>query len=146
MTCGIVLVKLREGGIILEYFFAELDCEQVRDILVISRRKTADNGIAEQRVFMNQDGVFCFDANVEETASRVIRLPFVKVWAFCSMIKDDLEEKDETWEIMARDRLGRRYKAEGYAVFNDVTPKYDPSRYLRRVTGIDRMWLLDGKA
>ena len=136
----------------MEYFFAELECEQVREILVISRRKAAGDGIAEQRVFMNRDGVFRFDASAGEAASRVARLPFVKVWVFCTMvcdmlaIKDDPEEKDETWEIMARDRLGRRYKAEGYAVFNDVAPKYDPSRYLRRVTGIDRMWLLDGRA
>ena len=27
----------------MEFFFAELDCEQVRDILVVSRKKTAGN-------------------------------------------------------------------------------------------------------
>ena len=59
-------------------------------------------------------------------------------------VKDDVDGKDGTWEIMARDRLGRRYKADGYAVFNDMALKYDPSRYLRRETGIDKMWLLDG--
>ena len=137
----------------MEFFFAELDCEQVKDILVVSRKKTAGNSVAEQRVFMNKDGVFCFNESADGSVPpRVIRLPFVKVWVFCTMIcdmlavKDDVEGKDETWEVMARDRLGRRYKAEGCAVFNDVQPKYDPSRYLRRETGIDRMWLLDGNA
>ena len=135
----------------MEFFFAELDCEQVRDILVVSRKKTAGNGVAEQRVFMNRDGVFRFDESADgSVAPRIIRLPFVKVWVFCSMIcdtlavKDDEEGSDGTWEVMARDRLGRHYKAEGCAVFNDVQPKYDPSQYLRRETGIDRMWLLDG--
>ena len=100
---------------------------------------------------MNRDGVFRFDESMNgSVAPKVIRLPFVKVWVFCTMIcdmlavKDDVDGKDGTWEIMARDRLGRRYKAEGYAVFNDMSPKYDPSRYLRLETGIDRMWLLDG--
>ena len=135
----------------MEFFFAELDCEQVRDVLIVSRKKTADAGIAEQRVFMNRDGVFRFDESVDgSVAPRIIRLPFVKIWVFCTMIcdmlavKDDVDGKDGTWEIMARDRLGRRYKADGYAVFNDMALKYDPSRYLRRETGIDKMWLLDG--
>ena len=49
----------------MEFFFAELDCEQVRDVLIVSRKKTADAGIAEQRVFMNRDGVFRFDESVD---------------------------------------------------------------------------------
>lgn|GEM_PF-5629485 len=135
----------------MDYYFGEMDCEQVRDVLIVSRKKTADDSVAEQRVFMNKDGVFRFDESVDgSVAPRVARLPFVKVWVFCTMIcdmlavKDDEEGKDETWEVMARDRLGRHFKAEGCAVFNDVQPKYDPSQYLRRETGIDRMWLLDG--
>ena len=137
----------------MDYYFAELDCEQVRDVLIVSRKKTAANGVVEQRVFMNQSGLFRFDDAVDgNVVSRVARLPFIKVWVFCTMIcdmlavKEDTEDKDETWEVMARDRLGRHYKAEGCAVFNDVQPKYDPSQYLRRETGIDSMWLLDGNA
>ena len=135
----------------MDRFFAELDCEHVRDILVVSR-KSAGTGVVEQRVFMNQNGIFRFDEDGGGKASKVIRLPFIKLWVFCSLIcdmlavKDDVEGMDETWELVAHDRYGRSYKAEGYAVFNDVSPMWDPSRYLRKETGIDRMWLLDGNA
>ena len=137
----------------MELYGGELDCEHVEDVLVVSRKHGAGAQVFEQRVFMNEDGVFRFDEEKGGKAvPRVLRLPFVKVWVFCSMVcdmlamKDDVEGMDETWEVMARDRYGNRYRAEGCAVFNDVKPFYDPSVYLRRETGISSMWLLDGNA
>lgn len=129
----------------METVFTELDCEQVRDVTVISR-----NGSKEQRIFLNREGVFRF-SDQDNGAINVMRLPFIKVWTFCSLISDmlnieeeELFEQNESWEVVARDNFGRRFRAKGYATTFTRRPKYDPSKYLREVTGINRMWLLDG--
>lgn len=126
--------------------FTELDCEQVRDVTVISR-----NGSKEQRISLNREGVFRFYES-EGGPIKVMRLPSIKIWVFCTMICDMLQseditgEQDECWEVCARDSYGRRYRLQGPAVTFRARPKYDPSKYLRNETGINGLWLLDGKA
>ena len=130
----------------MESIFTDMDCEQVRDVTVISR-----NGNKEQRIFMNSNGVFKF-TDPDSGAIRVMRLPSIKIWVFCSLICDMLQSEDVTghqevcWEVCARDNYGRRYRLKGPAVTFRARPKYDPSKYLRNETGINGLWLLDGKA
>lgn len=130
----------------METIFTELDCEQVRDVMVISRF-----GEKEQQVFLNRNGVFRF-ADPDSGAIKVMRLPSIKIWVFCTMICDMLEtegasgDAGERWEVSARDNYGRRFRVTGAAVSFQKRPKYDPSRYLRTETGIKGLWLLDGKA
>lgn len=126
--------------------FTDLDCEQVRDVTVISRNREK-----EQQVFLNRNGVFRF-TDPDIGAIKVMRLPSIKIWVFCTMICDMLQsedingEQDEFWEICAKDNYGRRFRVKGPAVTFLARPKYDPSRYLRNETGIKGLWLLDGKA
>lgn len=126
--------------------FTELDCEQVRDVTVISR-----NGSKEQRISLNREGVFRFYES-EGGPIKVMRLPSIKIWVFCTMISDMLEtegvsgDDGECWEVSARDNYGRRFRVTGAAVSFRKRPKYDPSKYLRNETGINGLWLLDGKA
>lgn len=126
--------------------FTELDCEQVRDVTVVSR-----NGSKEQRISLNREGIFRFSES-DGGPIKVMRLPSIKIWVFCSLICDMLQFEDVTghqgeyWEVSARDNYGRRYTVQGFAVSFQRRPKYDPSRYLRNETGIKGLWLLDGKA
>lgn len=130
----------------MENIFTDMDCEQVRDVTVISR-----NGSKEQRISLNREGVFRFYES-EGGPIKVMRLPSIKIWVFCTMICDMLQseditgEQDECWEVCARDSYGRRYRLQGPAVTFRARPKYDPSKYLRNETGINGLWLLDGKA
>lgn len=130
----------------METIFTDMDCEQVRDVTVISR-----NGNKEQQIFLNRNGVFKF-TDSDSGAIRIMRLPSIKIWVFCSLICDMLKEEDitgeqdECWEVCARDNYGRRYRLQGPAVTFRARPKYDPSKYLRNETGINGLWLLDGKA
>lgn len=130
----------------MENIFTDMDCEQVRDVTVISR-----NGSKEQRISLNREGVFRFYES-EGGPIKVLRLPSIKIWVFCTMISDMLQSEDVTghqevcWEVCARDNYGRRYRLKGPAVTFRARPKYDPSKYLRNETGINGLWLLDGKA
>ena len=129
----------------MEYYFAELDTNFVRDITVISR-----NGDEEQLISLNSSGVFCFHDRHSGTI-KVMRLPKIKLQVFCDLICDmlaieeDTEELDGSWSILARDRYGQRYWADGFAVTFLHRPNQDPSVYLRNATGLKGMWLLDGK-
>lgn len=129
----------------MEYYFAELDTNFVRDITVISR-----NGDEEQLISLNSSGAFRFHDR-HSGAVKVMRLPKVKLQVFCDLICDmlaieeDTEELDGSWSILARDRYGQRYWADGFAVTFLHRPNQDPSVYLRNATGLKGMWLLDGK-
>ena len=129
----------------MEYYFAELDTNFVRDITVISR-----NGDEEQLISLNSSGVFRFHDR-RSGAIKVMRLPKIKLQVFCDLVcdmlavEDDTEELDGSWSILARDRYGQRYWADGFAVTFLHRPNQDPSVYLRNATGLKGMWLLDGK-
>lgn len=129
----------------MEYFFAELDTNFVRDITVVSR-----NGDEEQLISLNSSGVFRFHDR-HSGAIKVMRLPKIKLQVFCDLVcdmlavEDDTEELDGSWSILARDRYGQRYCADGFAVTFLHRPNQDPSVYLRNATGLKGMWLLDGK-
>ncbi|MBQ9698807.1 MAG: hypothetical protein IJV46_09720 [Acidaminococcaceae bacterium] len=130
----------------METIFTELDCEHVRDVTIISR-----NGGKEQLISLNKDGVFRFKGQ-DSRVIKVMRLPSIKIWVFCSLICDMLvdedinrQQQDACWEICASDNYGRRFRVNGPAVTFRHRPNYDPSVYLRHETGIKEMWLLDGK-
>ena len=129
----------------MEYYFAELDTNFVRDITVISR-----NGDEEQMISLNSSGVFRFHDR-HSGAIKVLRLPKIKLQVFCDLVcdmlavEDDTEELDGSWSIRAKDRYGQRYCADGFAVTFLHRPNQDPSVYLRNATGLKGMWLLDGK-
>lgn len=128
----------------MENIFTDMDCEQVRDVTVISR-----NGSKEQRISLNREGVFRFSES-DGGPIKVMRLPSIKIWVFCTMISDMLEtegvsgDDGECWEVSARDNYGRRFRVTGAAISFLKRPKYDPSLYLRKETGMDELWLLDG--
>ena len=134
----------------MDHFFAELDTANVKDVTLVSRQPHGRPGGAEQRIFLNSDGMFRFDDR-RQGAVKVMRLPAIKLQVFCALVCDmlaleeDTEEMDGSWSILARDRHGRRYRADGFAVSFLHRPKHDPSLYLRKATGLDGMWLLDGK-
>ncbi len=129
----------------MEYFFAELDTNFVRDITVVSR-----NGDEEQLISLNSSGLFRFHDR-HSGAIKVMRLPKIKLQVFCDLVcdmlavEDDTEELDGSWSILARDRYGQRYCADGFSVAYFRHLNRDPSAYLRKETGIKEMWLLDGK-
>ena len=130
----------------MELELTEMDCEQIREITVISRKNDM-----EQKVYVNKNGVFLFfGENDRKNISTVIRLPFIKVWVFCTMICDMLNgqcsemDNNVTWQVTAIDYYGNHYRAEGVSQCCVKNPKYDPSRYLREATGLTKMWLLDG--
>ena len=133
----------------MDHFFAELDTHHVRDVMVISRHSFGLQD-REQRIFLNSDGLFRFDDRLGG-AIKVMRLPAVKLQVFCDLvcdmlaIEDDTEELDGSWEILARDRYGQRYCADGFSVTFLHRPNQDPSVYLRKATGLKGMWLLDGQ-
>ena len=66
----------------MEYYFAELDTNFVRDITVISR-----NGDEEQLISLNSSGVFRFHDRHSE-AIKVLRLPKIKLQVFCDLVRD----------------------------------------------------------
>lgn len=137
--------KRTKKGKIVEYFFAELDTDFVRNVTVTSR-----NGDEEQVIALNSDGVFRFN-DKRSGSVKIMRLPAIKLQVFCDLIcdmlamEDDTEELDGSWSILARDRYGKRYRADGFAVSFLHRPNQDPSVYLRKATGLKGMWLLDGK-
>ena len=59
-------------------------------------------------------------------------------------LKYDLKTVEGSWEALAKDNTGFLYKAAGASIFNSVKPKYEPSAYLRKETGLN-MLVLYGK-
>lgn len=137
----------------MEYKFTELDCEKARDIRIITHKKSADGTAGlKQTVFLAGNGLFRFDGHRPGHELTWVRLlPSIKIWVLRAMISDMLnlnresDDRETEWEILAHDDYGNRFVANGFSISNVIAPKYDPSNYLREATGLQEMWLLDGK-